>query len=239
MAARATIIPFRPRPEKKRKLISDGVLGMLVFVFVEIMLFAGFISAFVIIKSRAVGSVWPPPNQPRLPVESTAFNTLALVASGVVLMIAHRAYLRRGRSAENRTVGRQPAGTTGPRQPTGTTGPGMPAGPTGPGRLFSDFTGRLLVAATVLGGTFVALQGVEWVALIREGLTITSSTYGALFYTIIGAHAAHAVAAIAALGWATARLGAGMLTREVLSTVAIFWYFVVLVWPFLYVVVYL
>ena len=230
MAARATIIPFRPRPEKKRKLISDGVLGMLVFVFVEIMLFAGFISAFVIIKSRAVGSVWPPPNQPRLPVESTAFNTLALVASGVVLMIAHRAYLRRGRSAENRTVGRQPAGSTGPR---------MPAGSTGPGRLFSDFTGRLLVAATVLGGTFVALQGVEWVALIREGLTITSSTYGALFYTIIGAHAAHAVAAIAALGWATARLGAGMLTREVLSTVAIFWYFVVLVWPFLYVVVYL
>ena len=85
----------------------------------------------------------------------------------------------------------------------------------------------------------MALQGVEWLALIREGLTITSSTYGALFYTIIGAHAAHAVAAIAALGWATMRLGAGMLTREALSTVAIFWYFVVLVWPFLYVVVYL
>lgn len=220
MGARATIIPFRPRPEKKQ-LISDGVLGMLVFVFVEIMLFAGFISAFVIIKSRAVGSVWPPVNQPRLPVESTAVNTLALIASGVVLLIAHRAYLRASRSD----------GEGAPRRGS--------ARPRGFGGLLSDSTGKLLLAATVLGGIFVALQGVEWLALIREGLTITSSTYGALFYTIIGAHALHAVAAIAALAWATVRLGAGMLTREALSTVAIFWYFVVLVWPFLYVVVYL
>ena len=221
MAARATIIPFRPRPEEKKKLISDGVLGMLLFVFVEIMLFAGFISSFVIVKARAVGSVWPPPNQPRLPVESTAINTLALIASGVVLLIAHRAYLRARRSD----------GDEAPRR--------GPVRPRGFGGLFGDSTGRLLVAATLLGGTFVALQGVEWLALIREGLTLTSSTYGSLFYTIIGAHAAHAVAAIGALGWATIRLGAGMLTREALSTVAIFWYFVVLVWPFLYVVVYL
>ena len=198
MAARASIIPFRPRPEKRRKLVSDAVLGMLLFVFVEIMLFAGFISAFVIIKAHAVGSVWPPPNQPRLPFEETAVNTTALIASGIVLLIAHRMYLKGKESVR-----------------------------------------RLLIAATLLGGMFVTLQGVEWLALIREGLTITSSTYGALFYTVIGAHAAHAVAAILALAWATLRLGLGTLTREVLSAVAIFWYFVVLVWPFLYFVVYL
>ena len=133
MAARATIIPFRPRPEKKQ-LISDGVLGMLVFVFVEIMLFAGFISAFVIIKSRAVGSVWPPVNQPRLPVESTAVNTLALIASGVVLLIAHRAYLRAKRSDGDGAMRRGPGRTRGF------------------GGLFGDSTGRLLVMATLLGG---------------------------------------------------------------------------------------
>ena len=198
MAARASIIPFRPKPRKRKKLVSDAVLGMLLFVFVEIMLFAGFISAFVIIKARAVGSVWPPPNQPRLPFEETAVNTTALIASGIVLLIAHRMY-RKGQESVR----------------------------------------RLLIAATLLGGMFVTLQGVEWLALIREGLTITSSTYGALFYTVIGAHAAHAVAAILALAWATLRLGRGTLTRDVLSAVAIFWYFVVLVWPFLYVVVYL
>ena len=222
MAARATIIPFRPRPRKAEKLVSDGVLGMILFVFVEVMLFAGFISAFVIIKSRAVGSVWPPPNQPRLPFEATAVNTLALIASGIVLVLAHRMYLRaaKGGGGGGAAVGLR----------------GLLAGFPG---LLGDPVGKRLAAATVLGGMFVALQGMEWLALIREGLTITSSTYGALFYTIIGAHAAHAVAAILALAWAALRLGVGTLTREVLSTVAIFWYFVVLVWPFLYFVVYL
>ena len=222
MAARATIIPFRPRPRKAEKLVSDGVLGMILFVFVEVMLFAGFISAFVIIKSRAVGSVWPPPNQPRLPFEATAVNTLALIASGIVLVLAHRMYLHaaKGGGGGGAAVGLR----------------GLLAGFPG---LLGDPVGKRLAAATLLGGMFVALQGMEWLALIREGLTITSSTYGALFYTIIGAHAAHAVAAILALAWAALRLGVGTLTREVLSTVAIFWYFVVLVWPFLYFVVYL
>ena len=199
MASRATVLPFRPRPSRPRKLVSNGVLGMLLFVFVEVMLFAGFISAYVIIKARAIGSVWPPPNQPRLPFAETAVNTTALILSGVVLLFAHIRFVRGRRRG----------------------------------------AGVMLAAATLYGGVFVALQGVEWVALIREGLTITSSTYGALFYTIIGAHALHAVAAIAALAWAFVRHLAGRLTSENFSTVALFWYFVVLVWPVLYVQVYL
>lgn len=198
MSARATIIPFRPRPRRAEKVVSNGVLGMILVVFVEVMLFAGFISAFVIVKARAVGSVWPPPNQPRLPFERTAINTTMLIASGIVLLIAHRAYQRGNRSI-----------------------------------------GSLLMVAILLGGTFVALQGAEWVALLQEGLTLTSSTYGSLFYTIIGAHAAHAVVAIGLLGWAWLRLMAGTLTREAMSTVSLFWYFVVLVWPFLYFQVYM
>lgn len=198
MAADATVIPFRPRPRRADKLASNGVLGMVLFIFVEVMLFAGFISAFAIVKARAPGSVWPPPNQPRLPFERTALNTTALVASGVVLLLAHRAF-QRGKT---------------------------------------DVGGWLLLA-TALGGAFVALQGVEWIALLNEGLTLTSSTYGSLFYTIIGAHALHAVAAIFALAWAWTRLRAGRLTKDALSTVALFWYFVVLVWPFLYFQVYL
>ena len=229
MVARASIIPFRPRPRKGKKLVSDAVLGMILFVFVEIMLFAGFVSAFVIIKARAVGSVWPPPNQPRLPFAETAVNTTALIASGIVLLIAHRMFLKGKGSG-----GGPGASGDGPSAP-GT----LARAPASARDLLSRPVGRLLVAATLLGGMFVGLQGVEWLALIREGLTITSSTYGALFYTIIGAHAAHAVAAILALAWAALRLARGRLTGDVLSAVAIFWYFVVLVWPFLYFVVYL
>jgi cytochrome c oxidase subunit 3 len=62
------------------------------FLFAEFMLFMGLVSAFLIVKSNAVGQVWPPPGQPRLPVEQTAFNSLILMVSGVLLYLGHRAY---------------------------------------------------------------------------------------------------------------------------------------------------
>ncbi|MGI9627655.1 MAG: cytochrome c oxidase subunit 3 [Longimicrobiales bacterium] len=196
--AEARVLPFRPRPEKPKQLVSSGVAGMVLFVFTEVMVFTGFISAHVIVKSRAPGSVWPPPGQPRLPFESTAFNTTALLLSGVILLAAHLAYQKGAKIIEGR-----------------------------------------LALATILGGLFVALQGREWAALIGEGLTLTSSPYGAFFYVIVGAHALHAIGALAALVWAWLRLRDGSLTKERLSTVALFWYFVVLVWPVLYLQVYL
>ena len=75
-----------------RPILPSPVLGMLIFVIVEMMMFAGLMSAFLIVKAGALG--WPPPGQPRLPVEATAFNTAALLVSGVVLFFANRAYAR-------------------------------------------------------------------------------------------------------------------------------------------------
>ena len=198
MPGQATVLQLRSFPRRTGRVVSNGVLGMILFIFVEVMLFAGFISAYVIVKARAPGSVWPPPDQPRLPFESTAINTSALLVSGVILLRAHFAYQRGEKKI-----------------------------------------GAALLLATLLGGAFVGLQGIEWVALLGEGLTITSSTYGSLFYTIIGAHALHAVAAIGALSWAWRRLCVRRLSKEALSAVALFWYFVVLVWPVLYFQVYL
>ena len=63
--------------------------------------------------------------------------------------------------------------------------------------------------------------------------------YGGFFYLIVGAHALHAVAALAGMVWAWLRLEKGRLTDSQLATVAAFWYFVVLVWPILYLKVYL
>ena len=39
-------------------VVADGVLGMIIFVITEVMLFAGMISAFLIIRASAM--VWPP-----------------------------------------------------------------------------------------------------------------------------------------------------------------------------------
>ncbi|MCC6765398.1 MAG: cytochrome c oxidase subunit 3 [Deltaproteobacteria bacterium] len=98
--------------------------------------------------------------------------------------------------------------------------------------------GRLTLAA-VLGALFVAVQGVEWARLLAYGLTMRSSQYGSFFYLIVGMHAAHAVAAIAALLHARSRLAGGTLSADAFAAVRIFWYFVVGVWPVLYAVVYL
>lgn len=72
------------------RVISNGVLGMSLFVLTEIMFFSGMISAFSIVKASAL--VWPPPDQPRLPIEETALNTLALFASGALLYLAQRRF---------------------------------------------------------------------------------------------------------------------------------------------------
>ena len=95
-----------------------------------------------------------------------------------------------------------------------------------------------LCLAVALGAGFVGFQGVEWVQLIREGLTLTSSTHGAFFYLIVGVHALHAIAALLALGWAAMRLRNGVLPPSAFAAVALFWYFVVGVWPVIYLRVY-
>ena len=96
-----------------------------------------------------------------------------------------------------------------------------------------------MLIALLLGLFFVGSQVTEWVALLDEGLTIKSSTYGGFFYLIVGSHGVHAITAILALGWACHRLDKGQLTASQLATVSVFWYFVVLLWPVLYLNVYL
>ena len=181
---------------RRQPLVPNGVMGMLIFVIVEAMLFAGLISAFAVIRSSAI--VWPPPDQPRLPVGETLVNTAALLASGALLLVARR------------TFERSPRGAQTP-----------------------------LLLSMMLGAFFVVFQGVEWVALIRQGLTLTSSSLGGFFYLIVGLHALHAVAALGLLAYTWLRLQRGWLAGSHLAAAEVFWYFVVGLWPILYVVVYL
>jgi len=182
-----------PRP---RPILPNAVLGTLIFVIAEMMMFAGLISAFSIVKAGALG--WPPPGQPRLPVEATAFNTAVLLASAVALYAANRAY------SQNRRLAKRP-----------------------------------LFWAMGLGAFFVVFQGYEWVSLIRQGLTLTSSNHGSFFYLIVGMHALHAIAGLTVLARAGWKLSSGMLTPSTFAATQVFWYFVVGLWPVLYVLVYL
>ncbi len=181
---------------RRRPLVPNGVMGMLIFVIVEVMVFAALISAFSIIRASAI--IWPPLGQPRLPLEETAINTAALLASGVLLVVARRRFAHSPLRAE-----------------------------------------RPLLLAMLLGAFFVVFQGAEWVALIGEGLTLSSSSLGSFFYLIVGMHALHAVAALGLLAYTWQRLQRGWLASSQLATAEVFWYFVVGVWPILYLTVYL
>ncbi len=177
-------------------LVPSGVLGMLIFIAMEVMFVAGLISAFAIIRAGAV--VWPSPGQPRLPLEETAFNTAALLASGVLLFVARRCFALRRERAK-----------------------------------------LALLASMLLGAFFVVFQGVEWARLVGEGLTLTSSSLGSFFYLIVGLHALHAVAGLGVLAYTGLRMQRGWLAASQLAATEVFWYFVVGLWPVLYLVVYL
>ena len=179
-----------------RPILPNPVLGMLIFVIAEMMMFAGLMSAFSIVKAGALG--WPPPGQPRLPVEATAFNTAVLLASAAFLFVANSRYAR------SRNLAKRP-----------------------------------LFTAMGLGAFFVAFQGYEWVALIRQGLTLTSSNHGSFFFLIVGLHGLHVIAGLAILGGSALKLSRERLAPSSFVATQVFWYFVVGLWPVLYFMVYL
>jgi cytochrome c oxidase subunit III len=176
-----------------REIVPSSVLGMLLFVGVEVMFFAGLVSAFTISRAGVPAGSWSLPAGLMLPAAATAANTAALLASGVFTYLAHRQY-RRASPAASRT----------------------------------------LLAACLLGGAFVVLQGREWAGLLAQGVTLQSSTLGAFFYTIVGAHAVHAVGALGALGVSWWRMRTGRLSMGFFLGAQTFWYFVVAIWPVIY-----
>jgi len=178
---------------------SNAVLGMLVFLGSEVMLFAALISAYLVLRAGAAS--WPPPGQPRLPLALTGVNTGVLLSSGVTMWAARRA-----------------------------------------ARVTQPVACRRWLAVTLgLGALFLALQGSEWMRLISYGLRISSGTYGGMFYAIIGTHALHVVVAVLALGIVLWRGRFGRFAAERQTDVevcSLYWSFVVLMWPVLYLLVY-
>jgi heme/copper-type cytochrome/quinol oxidase subunit 3 len=101
---------------------------------------------------------------------------------------------------------------------------------------------RLLAYTAALGATFLAVQGFEWIRLIHFGLTVSSSVYGGLFYTLIGFHALHVLGALIWLLVVVMLARHGRFSKEHyvgLQTCGMFWTFVVALWPVLYGLVYL
>lgn len=99
-----------------------------------------------------------------------------------------------------------------------------------------------LAVTALLGVTFLFIQGSEWIKLIDFGLTLSSSVYGAIFYVLIGCHALHVLGAVLWLVIVWRRAQQNQFTAQRHTPVqlcSMYWYLVVLLWPALYVLVYL
>ena len=101
---------------------------------------------------------------------------------------------------------------------------------------------RLWLGVTaLLGTTFLLVQGSEWVRLVAHGLHLSTGTYGATFYTLIGLHGFHVLCAVI---WLLGVYVAAMMGRfnafrhSPVEICAIYWYFVCAVWPVLFFLVY-
>ncbi len=79
---------FNERPEwaknRHEAPIPNGILGTMIFVGTEMMMFMGFISAFYVIKATNEG-IWAPVKDITLPITMTAVNTAILLFSGFLM----------------------------------------------------------------------------------------------------------------------------------------------------------
>lgn len=97
---------------------------------------------------------------------------------------------------------------------------------------------RQLGLTLALGSLFLGVQGYEWTQLIRNGLTISTGIYGATFYTLIGCHALHVLAAVLWVGlvlWC-ARKDISPVYVEICG---MYWRYVCALWVVLFALVYL
>jgi cytochrome c oxidase subunit 3 len=95
----------------------------------------------------------------------------------------------------------------------------------------------------LMGATFVAGQVTEYTGLVQEGLTISSTAYGSVFYLATGFHALHVTGGLIAFVFVLARTYmARKFTHEQAVTaivVSYYWHFVDVVWIALFATIYL
>lgn len=102
---------------------------------------------------------------------------------------------------------------------------------------------RLWMAATVLLGLiFLGGQVNEYIHLVHEGLTATSSVYGTAFYSLTGVHGLHVLFGVVALALLLGLSFTGFVRKERLSGMEgafLYWHFVDAIWVLVFSLVYL
>ena len=94
----------------------------------------------------------------------------------------------------------------------------------------------------VMGLIFVLGQAFEYVQLVEEGTSISSSTYGSVFYLTTGFHGLHVIGGLIAFVYVLIRSTMGRFTPAQATSaivVSYYWHFVDVVWVGLFATIYL
>jgi cytochrome c oxidase subunit 3 len=101
---------------------------------------------------------------------------------------------------------------------------------------------RWFTITFVMGLTFVLGQGYEYTQLVAEGTSISSSTYGTVFYLTTGFHGLHVIGGLVAFIYLLIRSTMGRFTPAQATAaivVSYYWHFVDVVWIGLFATIYL
>ncbi|MGY1761396.1 heme-copper oxidase subunit III [Geodermatophilus siccatus] len=101
---------------------------------------------------------------------------------------------------------------------------------------------RWFTITFLMGLTFVLGQGFEYIQLVEEGTSISSSTYGSVFYLTTGFHGLHVIGGLVAFIYLLIRSTMGRFTPAQATSaivVSYYWHFVDVVWIGLFATIYL
>jgi cytochrome c oxidase subunit 3 len=99
-----------------------------------------------------------------------------------------------------------------------------------------------IALTALLGLIFLGVQGYEYMALVDEGLTVSSSIFGSAFFTLTGFHFAHVSFGVLLLLVCFFRSTRGHFTEGHhfgLTATEMYWHFVDVVWVILFATLYI
>ncbi|RAY13120.1 heme-copper oxidase subunit III [Actinomadura craniellae] len=209
----ATASAIKTTPHARVNRPNLVSVGTIVWLSSELMFFAALFAMYFTIRSVTLSENGEWP-QAHLDLPFAGFNTTILVLSSVTCQMGVF-------KAEAGKVGRD-------------------------GSLFNPRSWGLrewYVLTFLMGAYFVAGQVIEYTKLVHEGVTLSSSAYGSVFYLTTGFHGLHVTGGLIAflfvLGrtYAAKRWTHGQATSAIV--VSYYWHFVDVVWIGLFATIYL
>lgn len=107
-----------------------------------------------------------------------------------------------------------------------------------------DRTGmnRALALTVLMGITFLLLEATDWFILASEGVTLSGSVFGSLYFTMTGFHFAHVLGGVIGISIILGRGVSGQFSARhhtAVEAVSYYWHFVDIVWVLLFATFYL